>query len=60
LCREIKYDYFEIDTKCITFYEKNADILVIIAGGSNCRPKGNCKGKGEFHSRTRDDGPEGE
>jgi len=41
---------------------KNADILVIIAGGTNCRRKGKYKGKNkcEVHPRTSDDGPEGE
>ena len=38
------------------FYGKNVDILVIIAGGTNCRRKG----KREVHLRTSDDDPEGE
>jgi len=44
------------------FYGKNVDILVIIAGGTNCRRKVKCKGKGkgEVHLRTSNDGPEGE
>jgi hypothetical protein len=44
------------------FYVKNADILVTIAGGNNCRRKDKCKGKGkvEVHPRKSDVVPEGE
>jgi hypothetical protein len=45
-------------------YGKNTDILVIIAGSTNCRRPGKCKGKGkgksEVHPRTSDDGAERE
>jgi hypothetical protein len=44
------------------FYGKNADFLVIITGGTNCRLISKCKGKGKdgVHPRKKDDGPEGE